>query len=195
MNNQWKKFVIPVLVHFVFWGIPTLSIAGPNISKLLMGDYSLVSTLSCATSPSGFDADLIRIGNGGSYNAHVTGILSFDGNGNGSFDGDVLVLDHAQAGDGMVPLTPATVTSEFTYTVNTNESFNIDQVSTVTRTGGTQIGLVTIVDNILTEGQIGSQRNILVMGDTKPNVEVITFPNGSTVDRICGRSVIAIKIR
>ena len=195
MNTLGKKFFIAVLINLLFIAANTFSLKAADLNHMLQGEYKLVLTLSCVFSQNGFNANLTRIGNGGSIESHVNAIVTFDGNGNGTYDGSVLSIDHSETGDGMVPVTPGDITGEFTYTVNTDGNYNDNKVLTVTNTGGPNVGLTRIINDIFADGQLSSNGEILLVHDSKPNIEVLTFPNDATVERICGRTGTAMKIQ
>lgn len=195
MNTLGKKFFITVLINLLFIAVCTYSLEAADLNYRLKGDYKLVLTLSCVTSQNGFDKNLTRIGDGGSFTAHVDGIYSFDGAGNGTFDGSVLVVDHLKPNNSNNPVSTSDLTAEFTYIVNSDGSYNEDKVLTVTRTGGTAVGLINIIYDILPEGQLSTDGEILLLHDSKPNIETITIPDNGTVERICGRSGTAMKIK
>ena len=55
--------------------------------------------------------------------------------------------------------------------------------------------IAKIINNILVDGQLSSNGEILLVHDSKPNIKVMTFPNDTTVERICGRTGTAMKIQ
>jgi hypothetical protein len=195
MNTLGKKILTTVLINLLFIAANTFSLEAADLNHMLQGDYKLAVTMSCVISRNGFNADLTRIGNGSSFNSHVNGILTFDGNGNGTYNGSVLSINHANAGDGMAPVTPGDFSGAFTYTVNTDGNYNDNKVLTVTNTGGPDEGLIRILNGISVDGQLSSNGEILLVHDSKPNIEVITLPDQSEVDRICGSTGTAIKIK
>lgn len=195
MNTLGGKFFITVLINLLFIAANTFSLEAADLNHMLQGDYKLVVTLTCVSSSNGFNENLTRIGDGGIISAHTNGILTFDGNGNGTFDGSVLVIDPIKLNAGNAPAEPADITGTFTYTVNTDGSYNANQVLTVTPTDGPNVGLTKIINNILVDGQLSSNGETLLIHDSKPNIEVITLPNESTVDRICGRTGTAMQIQ
>jgi len=195
MNTLGKKFLITVLINLLFIAANTFSLEAADLNNMLKGDYAITETLTCVNSSGGFNENLTRIGNGTSIIAHVGGFATFDGNGNGSFDGSVLVIDHANTGDGMAPVTPADITGTFTYTVNTDLSYIDNRLLTLIYTGGPNQGATRIISNLLVDGQVSTNGEMILLHDSKPNIEVITLPNQSTVDRICSRTGTAMKIQ
>ena len=196
MNTLGKKILITALINLLFIAANTFSLEAADLNHMLQGDYKLIVTLTCASSSNGFNENLTRIGDGGISSAHSNGILTFDGNGNGTFDGSVLVIDPIKLNDGDAPVVPADITSTFTYTVNTDGSYNSgNSVVTVTNTDGPSQGVIKTINNILQDGQLSSNGEMILIHDSKPNIEVITLPNESTVDRICGRTGTAMKIQ
>jgi len=195
MNALGKKILITVLINLLFIAAYTFSLEAADLNHMLKGDYKLVVTLTCVSSPNGFNENLTRIGDGKVISAHTNGIVTFDGDGNGTFDGSVLVIDPVKLNAGDAPVTPADTTGTFTYTVNTDGSYEDNKVLTVTNTGGPSQGVTRTINNILVDGQLSANGEMILLHDSKPNIEVITLPNESTVDRICGRTGTAMKIQ
>jgi hypothetical protein len=194
MNKLGKKFLITLLINLLFIAANTFSLEAADLNHMLQGDYKFVSTLSCVSSAGGFNEDLTRIGGGGIVTSHSNGIVTFDGNGNGTFDGSVLVINPIKTNDGQAPVAPADFTGTLTYTVNTDGSYEDNKVLTSTNTDGPGTGVIKSISGLSSNGQLSSNGETLLLHDSKQNIEVITFPDESTVDRICGRTGTMMKI-
>ena len=195
MNTLGKKILITVLLNLLFIAANTFSLEAADLNHMLQGEYIMVSTLTCVSSSGGFNENLTRIGGGGIVTSHSNGLVTFDGNGNGTLVGTTIVINPIKLNDGEAPVTPNDTTSTFTYTVDTNGFYQSNSVITSTRTGGPSSGVTITISGIRIEGQLSSDGETLLISDTNPNIEVITLPDESTVDRICGRTGTIMKIK
>jgi hypothetical protein len=126
------------------------------------------------------------------------GVLTFNGDGTGTFAGKSLSMNHNVTGPGAIPVSEADFTCSLTYTVNLDGSFTTQVECSGTILSGGGAGLTFTTSGTELNGQLGQGRKIFIANDTNPNVETFTLtpPAGDLVfKRICGRSQTAIRMR
>jgi hypothetical protein len=115
------------------------------------------------------------------------GRLTFNGDGTGSFDGRAFAINHSAIRPGAVAATAGPFTCPLTYTVNDDSSFTTE-LTCVSPDGA------PIVSGLALRGQLQRGGRMLIASDTERNVETV-HTAGGLLQRICGRSQTAIRVR
>jgi hypothetical protein len=160
----------------------------------LRGEYAFSATTSFATDPVGWTSNLAHIGNGTTNNAHVGGILVFNGDGTGTQKYQLLRINRDSNGIGQQPVEHSEVNCTLTYTVNNDHVFTVRHNCTGTVLNGFAEGQ-TFTLIFQTQGAIGQDGKVLVLYDTTPNAETLTRSTGVTINSIVGRSGVAVKMK
>ncbi len=182
---------LPSLLFAVFILLNVGDAAGQDLNARLHGQYAFTQIHFCAqTNVPGEDfiAPNFRVPPGGVTMSTRSneGVLTFDGNGAGSFDGRTLTMIH-NAGPGAVPMTEGPFTCPLTYTVEADGSFTTNLIC-INPAGE------TILSGVQLNGQLQAGGRLLIANDTQRNVETVTYPAG-VFKRICGRSQTAIRVQ
>jgi hypothetical protein len=195
-------------------------------SPQIRGSYAFTGTAACLTAPggsptmpatpgvafpnAGFNDRLQPIDTGTAFSRSysVEGIRTFDGHGNGSVKGTVVVvLGRPTPGPTGFPDFPPSASSadfsfQFTYTVDGNGGWSATMVPgtyTETFTSGPRANPVVqtaTVDAIPPiSGAISNDGKTLIAAHTVPTVETHTFSNGDVWPEICHRSRVFIKLQ
>ena len=165
--------------------------AGPeDLNQLLKGTFSQTGTGACAYSAKGFDdktrqplSPLIVI-----HEFSNIGTTVFNGDGTGSVD---FTLVFTPVLNGMIESVHAT--APFTYDVAPNRTVTID-TGPVTATAVIPPVGTNTVDHFKMTGRLSQDHRSLTQAATEPEVETLTFANGSHLFRICSRSLVLIKV-
>ncbi len=168
--------------------------AGGNADALLKGDYYLSLTQVCSLGgPAGFTdpPDLQPIqGFAPIVPIILTGTLSYNGDGTGTFEGTSLPLfPGPQPPSG---LRQDQFTCNTTYSVGADRGVSQQFACVALPLTGPLAGIPFNVD-FEVQGQLGQGRQTVVFGDTDINQETLTTP--VPVKRICGRAGAAQKIK
>jgi hypothetical protein len=199
-------------------------------SPRLKGSYAFTGTAACLTAPggvngttpvpnptpgvalpnSGFNSRLQPIDVGTSFTRtySVEGIRTFDGNGNGTVKGTVVVvLGRPTPGPtGFPDFPPSSSSADFSfnviYSVNGDGSWTSSMVPgtyTETFTSGPRANPVVqtaTVDAIPpVNGAISSDGKTLIAAHVAPAIETHSFSNGDVWPEICHRSRVFIKLQ
>ena len=189
--------------------------------KKLKGAYAFTGSASCLFAPgsdpgpgnptpgvalpnSGFNANLQPLVNATAFSSSfsVEGIRIFNANGTGTVTGTSLnTTERPTPGPTGYPNFPSgasssTFSASFTYTVNSDDTFDVQLAGPLTGTflTGPRTGQTFSIDTILLTGLISKDGNTLTLASVVPTVETITFSNGEVWPRICHRSRIHVKM-
>ena len=140
---------------------------------------------------------------GGIQTLTQKGIMHFNGEGTGSYEGIALNIGHSATLPADFPVTENDVQCNFTYNVNPDRSFSRESALC---TGTIQSGAPLFVGKPFTftaeqfgAGQIGVGNQMLLLSGTNASIQTVTFPDffpGFDVswDRICNGSGTAVKL-
>ena len=203
------KRAVPLFVALlaVLLAVPA---AARDMTRKLKGDYAVSVSMDCTTSvgaagpQSGFDpVTLERLGPGEQFNANYQGVSTFDGKGNSTFEGEVLVIGHG----GIYGATQYSLDCFGPYTVSADMMVTSEvtcAVLQITDQPGLPPGIPVMLSGAITEGRLfGAKRGLIMLrSDTAPTIETYTLPDwlpppmgGAYVkDRICGKSGTAVRI-
>jgi hypothetical protein len=190
-------FKMVVLTFILVFSGSSFTWAAATVSQL-KGDYAFTVHSSYATDGSGFDSNLAHLSGGTSANGIATGIDHFNGDGTGSAEIDFLGINHTSNGAGQQPVEQNHVSCSFTYTVNADQSFNVNATCTGSIIAGAFAGQTISGQTITFNGRITQNGAMLLITDTVPDVESRTRTDGIntiTAYTIVGRSGVAIKIK
>jgi hypothetical protein len=192
-------------------------------SPRLKGSYAFTGTAACLTAPggttstpptfgvpfadAGFNSKLQPIDVGTSFTRtfSVEGIRTFDGHGNGTVKGTVVVvLGRPTPGPTGFPAFPPSSSSadfnfQFTYVVNGDGSWSSSMVPgsyAETFTAGPRNGQTATVDAIPPiSGAVSNDGQTLIAAHVAPAIEIHSFSNGDVWPEICHRSRVFIKLQ
>ena len=216
-----RAYAIAAIAVGASWA--TVAWADPPQIK---GSYGFTGTAACLTAPggsattpatpgvafpnAGFNDRLQPIDTGTSFSRtfSVEGIRTFDGHGNGTVKGTVVVvLGRPTPGPTGFPDFPPSASSadfkfQFTYTVNGDGSWTSSMVPGTyleTFTAGPRFNptvQTATVDAIPpVSGMISENGKTLIAAHTAPVVETHSFSNGDVWPEICHRSRVFIKLQ
>ena len=191
MTKIMKIIGITLLVGIV---IPLVGMSYSNASEFnstLKGEYVFSQTQSCASGP--FDSDLARIANGITYTVFIQGVLTFNGDGTGISTFTTLQIRHTDILAGQYPVRQSAGSGTLLYNVYEDKTFTVETQAISTSLVGPDPGGVATVSGVEWNGWIGPGKQLLLISDNQPNIEIITLENGNTMERICGRSNTSIR--
>jgi len=189
--------------------------------KKLKGEYAFTGTASCLFAPgsdpgpvnptpgvalpnSGFNAKLQPLVNATAFSGSnsVEGIRIFNADGTGTLTGTaVFTTERPTPGPTGYPSFPSsagsnTFSASFKYTVNSDDTFDVELVGPLTGTHltGPRAGQTFSIDTIPLTGLISKKGDTLTLASVVPTIETITFSNGDVWPRICHRSRVLIKM-
>jgi hypothetical protein len=172
-----------------------------DYERLLKGDYAFAGEAVCLISINGFNPDLTPVGPPAPFpqilSFSVQGVRTFNGDGTGTVTARVMSISHPFA----LPTSPTPVfnrgaaasvdiESDFTYTVSPDLKVSITTpvingtVLTGPRAGQTQ----TITNLPEFTGYISEDLQSLTLAHEVPGIEIHTFSNGDSSQRICHRA-------
>lgn len=184
----------------VLLGFTSLAFGHGNPNRFLRGDYAFTQVNSCMSSamlvpgagPTFDPNDPVGplLGDATSSTLALTGTSRFDGKGNWTLvDGRSLVIDHGPAFAGDSPIRTGDFTCVGSYTAQKDRSFKVR--GTCTLDGGFPLHF----DPLLLDGEVSVDRKTLILHQTTPTIEQITFGKGGPKlgERVC--SAVAVDVR
>jgi hypothetical protein len=178
--------------------LASVAVAVPAKADNIKGKYATVSTQACLDASLGFDATFQALGVATSNSFSVLGIRTFDGNGGGSFVQRTMGVTVPPQAPGILSAASSTEGSgQFTYKI-TDDGIVIHPgpVSGKVLTGpraGQDLTTTNIPDSF---GLIGgsNSNNLLVSFFETPQVETLTYSDGTIIKRICHADTVYSKI-
>jgi hypothetical protein len=166
--------------------------ATEDFNKRLRGEWAFTQIHFCVqTRVPGetFVGAALQVPSGGANSSIRSneGTLAFNGDGTGSFDGKTLTINPLATTPGATPISEGPFTCPLTYAVNDDGSFTT-QLTCIAPDGTTISGLEL-------RGQLSHDGELLIANDTNRNVETITLPGAAVLQRVCGRSQTAVRLR
>lgn len=123
MRQVQSRFQL-IGVMILFWlggGTQPSAMADSNLNHLLRGNYRASLMATCVSDSVGFGENLERLGTGTSFDITISGVLSYNADGTGTFTNHRLrILD---GGPGPVPLFEANGNCSVTYVLNADGTF------------------------------------------------------------------------
>jgi hypothetical protein len=165
-----------------------------NVNFLLKGTFSETATQTCLQTTGGFNADLTP--NAFSFISTTTSVGTEVFNGDGT--ASEMVNDVSVAEPPVADASSDTVSFNFTYQVNADHTLSAAVDGPVTGqslTGATAGQTFTVTNAAPSTGALSLNLQSVNSGGTDPVIETIAFSGGVTLQRICARSSMAIKIR
>jgi len=166
--------------------------ADPGNPKRLHGDYAFTGEATCITSPLGFDPDLTPKGTYFITWFSVQGVWTFNGDGTGTREGRAVSVigapfPGASSQDFQAP---------FTYVVGPNGTFTTALSSPLTGMvlTGTRAGQTFTIDQIQLTGIISKDKKSLTIAADEPQIETVTYSDGTVHPRICHRSRVLLRL-
>ena len=217
-----KRIILLIVLLILTLSLPGLNLAQAKdqakSNMMLKGEYSLVLRQSCVVSSDGFESviqpdgsetfrllgDASNVGN-----LVMSGILRFnkDGTGEVLIGGNetlsIVAFGHPQTEEGGIPLQ-----SVRTGTTSCSLEYEVDadKMSFITESQCTTLdpGMIIVLAPLRIKGQFTSDRQMLILSHTKPNVETIEIicdgcgvaPDGTVlgkIERVCNRSGTAVR--
>ena len=197
LRLAWLLLVAPLLLG------GSIAQAEGDLNARLKGEYAFTQIHFCvSTRVSGQHfGPGFSVPSGGATTSTRSneGILTFDGQGTGSFDGKTLTINHSATGSGALPVSEAEFTCPLTYAVNADGTFTTHLACSARGLSGAGAGTPSTVTGLELHGQLQDGGRLFIANDTRPNVETVTSTSSDGVtsefERICGRSQTAIKVR
>lgn len=160
----------------------------------LAGQYAVAGTFSCLYAPDGFASNGVPNNPAGAPAASFSssGVLTFDGSGNGSGKLKLVGLDE--------PPNPAadtqSISVRFRYSVQNNGAvaLNAANLSGRVLSPGPAAGVSYTIDQIQLHGWLAADNRSLTLAKTQSSVMNVIYPNGVTVPEVCGISEILLQI-
>lgn len=189
--------------------------------KKLKGEYAFTGSTSCLFAPgsdpgpvnpnpgvalpnAGFNASNQPLVNATAFSVSnsVEGIRTFNADGTGTVKAtSVANTERPTPGPTGFPSFPASAsssafTASFTYTVNSDDTFEVKLVGPLVSTflTGPQAGQTFTVSPIPLTGLISKNGDMLTLASVTTTVETYTFSNGNVWPAICHRSRVLIKM-
>ena len=166
--------------------------ADPGNLKRLRGDYAFTGEAVCITSPLGFDADLTPKGTYFITWFSVQGVWTFNGDGTGTREGRAVSVigapfPGASSQDFQAP---------FTYTLGPDDTFTTALSSPLTGKvlTGQRAGQTFTIDQIRLTGMISKDKKSLTIAAEEPQIETVTYSDGTVHPRICHRSRVLLRL-
>ena len=116
---------------------------------------------------------------------------SFDGMGHLTIKGRTLTMNSTGTAAGAFPMSESEFTCTGTYAVKANGDYSQQATCTGTVLSGGSAGQ-SFVNATSSGGRMNGK--FLIIRDTNPSAETITFSTSGTFTRLCGRSGLAIKV-
>jgi hypothetical protein len=162
----------------------------------LKGTYGFTGSDACLYSPNGFTEQLQVFNPNWSSSNDIAGTRTFNGDGTGTGENFTMSIT---LGPGVRPSASSSHgTVSFTYTVNPDGSFTINNVpgsNVATILTGPRAGQTSLLENVpTTTGLISKDGKTLTTANLTPGVETQKFSNNDTELRICHRSRVFIKL-
>jgi len=171
----------------LFWA----GIAGAAPPQL-KGEYAFTGEATCTTSLSGFNADLTPKNPWFLQSFSVQGVWTFNGDGTGSREGRSVGLSTGSSPgvgseDWLAP---------FGYTVGPDGTFTTWLTSPLTGTvlTGPRAGQTFTIDKIDLTGIISKDKKSLTIAADEPQIETVTYSDGTVHPRICHRSRVLLRL-
>lgn len=193
--------IAPLLLIALALAGGSLALADDHLNAQLHGEYAFTQIHFCVQTnvPGEVFGPSFAVPSHGATTRTLSneGVLTFNGDGTGTFAGKTLSIN--QTGPGAIPVSEADFICPLTYTVNPDGSFTTQLGCSGTILSGAGAGSTYTISGMGLTGQLGRGGQIFIANDTNPNVETFTFtpPGGTTLffERICGRSQTAIRMR
>lgn len=183
-----------LLVALALTGETVLEKPG-NSNDVLRGDYALTLAQLCAGGKEGLGSALTRSTPGTFMTLTIRGILSYNGDGTGSFKGQQLYIGQSAADRRKLRLAHEEINCKVTYAVGPKGTVTQDMSDcSITVLAGHGIRETIMQTGIRLEGQIAKTGGTLIFSDTAPNPETLTLVGHGTFRRICGRSGSAVEM-
>lgn len=158
--------------------------------EVLRGVYAYTFTRVCAQSAAGFNADLQPLGPVQQLTSTIEMVQTYHGDGTSSAVAHALnIINNASAQNEL------SFTCNGTYLVADDRSFSEEMACSGSIVAGILVGQTFTQSGVRRTGRIGHGAQTLVISDTSPNLENITFSGFGSNARICGRSGTGVKIR
>ena len=175
--------------------LPLLLVLAPQAEArdhddVLRGVYAYTFTRVCAQSAAGFNPSLQPLGPVQQLTSTIEMVQTYNGNGTSSATAHALnVINNGTAQNELE------FTCSGTYLVSDDRSFSEEMTCSGSIIVGALVGQTFTQTGIRRAGHIGRGGQTLVISDTRPNLENITFSGFGSNSRICGRSGTGVRIR
>ena len=176
--------------------LPVLLVLAPQIQardrdEVLRGVYAYTFTRVCAQSAGGFNSNLQPLGSSvQQLTSTIEMVQTYNGDGTSSARAHALnIINNATAQNEL------DFTCSGTYLVNDDRSFTEEMSCSGTILAGALVGQTFTQTGVRWNGHIGHRAQTLVISNTSPNLENITFSGFGSNARICGRSGTGVKLR
>ena len=175
--------------------LPVLLVLAPQTEardrdEVLRGVYAYTFTRVCAQSAAGFNASLQPLGPVQQLTSTIEMVQTYNADGTSSATAHALnIINNATAQNEL------DFTCSGTYLVNDDRSFSEEMTCSGSIVAGALVGQTFTQTGVRRTGRIGHGARTLVISDTRPDLENITFSGFGSNARMCGRSGTGVKIR
>jgi hypothetical protein len=188
---------LPLIALAFAAALPFASAAQSPDSRLL-GRYEVVGSNTCLTSPAGFNANNQPIDAAAAFfsGASVSGIVTFHGNGTASFQQTSVTITNTPPSQSFPPSgSSSTLTGNESYLVGPNNQVKTRAANVAgTVLTGPRTGQTFTIDLVRLAGTLSADNRTLVLATTEPDVETVTFSDGTVNPRICENSRVLVRI-
>jgi hypothetical protein len=170
-----------------------------GLNGLIKGVFRGVGSNNCMESQGGFAPDLTFVVNGfvGKYQENFVSTAVFPGDGTmtDSVRGASYFQGDANFFPGNFAAGTFVSTCQYTIDMNPNRSFKLKGGCNGTLPKGPGAGLGSIVDGLVTHGQLSDDGNTIIVGSPEPNANTLTLSSGYVAQRLCGTSATYLRVR